>query len=301
MAEKKNLAEILVGRKTELRRMPYTKRDISLYAIAVGAKPEDLIYTYDKGMKVIPTFGTLPCWAALGVEPHLDLPFPASMYTMDHVDVKKTYLHMDHEIVMHRPIDVDGEELVWQDEITDVYDRGEGKGIAVRSECAVTDKTGEPLCTNRFSTFFFEGGGFGGNPMPKSDVTIPERDPDETEEDYVGPVQNMLYRLTGDTNLVHSDPEYARKVGLDRPIMQGLCTFGYAARMIIEKMIPGKPENMKRMAARMTGIVYPGSTLRLSIWKEREGAVLFRMAAKEQSGGGGEMVVLDKGVFEFTD
>lgn len=102
-----------------------------------------------------------------------------------------------------------------QDVITDVYDRGEGKGAVVKTKLDVRDEAGNLVCTNYSTTFFHEAGGFGGKPMPKSDVVIPDREPDIEVDDYISPVQNLLYRLTGDTNRVHADPEYAQKMGYE--------------------------------------------------------------------------------------
>ena len=120
----------------------------------------------------------------------------------------------------------------------------------VKTQIDVRDEAGNLVCTNRSTTFFHEAGGFGGPPMPKSDVVIPDRAPDYEEEDYISPVQHLLYRLTGDTNLIHVDPDYARKMGLESSCMQGLCSFGFSCRMAIGALIPGQPERMRRMAAR---------------------------------------------------
>ncbi len=301
MAEK-DLAKLLNGRKTEERRFAYTAKDVMLYALAVGAGPDDIDYTFERGkdgsgLKALPSFGALPCWAALGTEPARDLPEPASMMALEYIDLKKHYLHMDLEIVMERPVDPYGGVLVWQDEITDVFDRGEGKGIAVQDEIVVKDGSGETICTDRFKTYFFEGGGFGGAPMPKSEVVMPEREADRECEDHVGPMQHMIYRLTGDTNLIHADPEYAEKFGMEGPIVQGSCSFGYACRMLVRAYIPGEPERMKRMASRMSAVLYPDTPVRLEMWDADEagaGRAYFRLVDLKTGA-----AVLDKGVFEW--
>lgn len=298
-----DLAKLLKGRSTEQRKIVYTARDVMLYALAVGAGPDDLEFTFENGkdgsgLKAIPSFGTLPCWAALVTEPHYDIPEPASMMALEYFGLRKHYLHMDHEIVMSKPIDPDGGAFVWSSEITDVYDRGEGKGAAVEEELVIRDGSGDTVCTNRFKTYFFEGGGFGGEPMPKSRVAIPEREPDAACEDHVGPMQHMLYRLTGDTNLIHADPAFAEKYGMEGPIVQGLCSFGFACRMLCGEYIPGEPERMKRMAARMSAVLYPDTPVRLETWNEEAAtgskAAVFRLMNMKT----GE-AVLDRGVFEW--
>lgn len=99
---------------------------------------------------------------------------------------------MDHEIIWHKPIDPIKGTFQWQDEITDIYDRGEGRGAVVKTKVLARDEAGQPVCTNYSSTFFHEAGGFGGQPMPKSDIVIPDRDPDYCEDDYVTETQNLL-------------------------------------------------------------------------------------------------------------
>ena len=182
----------------------------------------------------------------------------------------------------------------YQDLITDVYDRGEGKGAVVKTKVLVRDEAGNDVCTNYSTTFFHEAGGFGGPPMPKSSVEIPERDPDFEIDDYISPIQNLLYRLTGDTNLVHVDPDYAKKMGFETSFMQGLCSFGFSCRMAIETLIPGQPERMTRMAAQMSSVLFPDTPVSLQVWKMDEGIAYFRFMNKTTG-----KPVLNRGVFEW--
>lgn len=130
--------------------------------------------------------------------------------------------------------------------------------------------------------------------MPKSPVVIPERKPDVEADDYISPVQNLLYRLTGDTNLVHVDPEYARKMGFESSFMQGLCSFGFACRMAIAALIPGEPERMTRMAAQMSSVLYPDTPVRLELWHAGEKQAYFRLMNLKTG-----KPVLNRGVFEW--
>lgn len=205
-----------------------------------------------------------------------------------------SFLNMDHEIIMHRPIDPIKGTFQWQDEITDVYDRGEGKGAVVKTKIVVRDEAGRDVCTNYSTTFFHEAGGFGGVPMPKSSVVIPDREPDVTVDDYISPVQNLLYRLTGDTNLVHVDPEYTQKMGFEKPFMQGLCSFGFSCRMAISALIPGEPERMTRMAAQMTSVLFPDTPVQLQLWKMSDHQAYFKFVNKNTG-----KAVLNRGVFEW--
>ncbi len=195
---------------------------------------------------------------------------------------------------MNRPIDPIKGTFVYRDIITDIYDRGEGKGAVIKTCCDVYDEAGNLICTNISSTIFPDCGGFGGPPLPKSSVHIPNRIPDLTVEDYITPVQNVLYRLTGDTNLVHVDPEYAKEHGFDRVFMQGLCSFGFACRMAIGALIPGQPERMTHISAQMRSVLYMDTPITLELWKESETSSLFRLRDSRTGS-----PILDRGVFQW--
>ncbi len=222
------------------------------------------------------------------------MPFPASMLALDIVKPTIQFLNMDHEIFMYRPIDAIKGTFQYQDEIVDVYDRGEGKGAVIKTKLDVRDEAGRMVCTNYSTTFFHEAGGFGGKPMPPSTIVIPEREPDYISEDYITPVQNLLYRLTGDTNLTHVDPEVAVKGGFPKPFVHGLCSFGFSCRMAIGQLCPGEPERMTHMAAQMRSVLYPDTHVRLQLWAMDEGKAYFRFINIEN----GEPI-LDRGIFEW--
>lgn len=292
--EKQDLAALLVGKRMEPRYMEYNWRDVALYALSVGAKRDDLQYVYEKQLKAIPTYGTIPYWGTVNVRPYQWMPLPASMLAEEIIKPTISYLNMDHEIIMHRPIDPIKGTFQYQDVITDVFDRGEGKGAVVKSKVLVRDEAGNDVCTNYSTTFFHEAGGFGGPPMPKSSVVIPDTAPDVELDDYISPVQNLLYRLTGDTNLVHVDPEYAKKMGFDGSFMQGLCSFGFSCRLAIQALIPGEPERMTRMAAQMTSVLFPDTPVKLQLWKVGDNTAYFRFMNVTTG-----KPVLNRGVFEW--
>lgn len=275
--------------------MEYTWRDMALYALAVGAKADDLEYTYEKNMKAIPTFGVLPYWGTVNITPRLPHPEPAAQLADNIIHSTIAPLHMEHELIVYRPIDPIKGTLIFQDVITDVYDRGPGKGAVIKTKADVHDEAGNLICSNISSTLFQEGGGFGGNPMPKSTVKIPERDADIVVKDYISPVQNVLYRLCGDTNLVHVDPEFAKNRGFDKVFMQGLCSFGFSCRMAIGALIPSQPERMTRITAQMRSILYMDTPVELHIWKtDADTTVYFRLVDSHTGA-----AILDRGVFEW--
>lgn len=291
---KVDLEKLLVGQKTEQRYMVYNWRDVVLYALAVGAKSEDMCYTYEKCLKAIPTFGTIPYWGTVNVRPYQWMPLPASMKAVDIIQPTISYLNMDHELILHRPIDAIKGTFQYQDEIVAVYDRGEDRGAVVKTKMIVRDEAGNDVCTNYSTTFFHEAGGFGGRPMPKREVVFPDRDPDFEMEDFISPVQNLLYRLTGDTNRVHVDSDYARKMGFDRAFMQGLCSYGYACRMLLEGFLKGEPERMTYMYAQMSSVLYPGTPVKIQAWKMSEGIIYFKFINMNS-----RKPVLNRGIFKY--
>ena len=287
-----------IGRSIGPQKIEYNWRDMALYALAVGAHAEDLLYTYENGMKALPSFGVVPYWNAVNNYPQRPVPYPASSILKEALERESgkalAMLHFGHELIMHKPIDPLKGSLIFEDTITNVYDRGEGKGILVATDFPVYDEAGNMVCENKSSTVFFTGGGFGGEAPPKSTISIPDGPPDYVVEDYISKTQNALYRLTGDTNHVHISPEAAKKVGFDRTFMQGLCSFGFACRMGIQAIIPGEPERMTRMAVQMRNVCYPDSQIKFIGWNVGEGKVVFQLvnAADNQP-------ILDKCEFEY--
>ncbi len=286
-----------IGTTTGFRRIEYNWRDIALYALAVGAGEKDLLYVYEKNMKAIPSFGTVPYWNAVNSFPQRPEPYPGAFVVRNALEKESGViirgLHMEHTLIMHRAIDPMKGSLVFEDTITNIYDRGKGRGIIVETRVPVYDEAGNLVCENIANTMFYAFGGFGGEAPPASAVEIPEREPDASVINQLSLTANLLYRLTGDTNRIHVDPEVAQEEGFPRPFMQGLCSFGYACRMAISVLIPGEPERMNYISAQMRSICYPGSILRLDVW-EGECSAIFRLVNVED-----ERPVLDKGVFKW--
>jgi acyl dehydratase len=137
-------------------------------------------------------------------------------------------------------------------------------------------------------------GGFGGEEGTSRSVEFPGRGPDFTVEARPSPHQPLLYRLTGDFFALHVDPEFARASGFEKPIMHGLCTFGFACRALLQTLIPGEPERTRRMACRCTRPLYPGEPIRTLIWNTGEGKALWRVV---HAGSG--LSVIDGGEFEY--
>lgn len=250
----------------------YDWRDLILYHLSVGAGAEELEYVYEKDLKMLPAFGVIPCFATFGTDPHFDAPYlPTKL--LEGLRPEGT-LHMDHKLTIHRLPDPSGASLHMDKKISNIYDRGAEKGAKLMVDVTVSDEKG-PVFTNEIGYYNRYAGGFGGDQPPKSSVVIPDRAADMTISERYQDNANLLYRLTGDTHRLHVDPEIAKKSGFDRCIIHGLCSFGYACRMLIHALIPHEPERLKTLEVQFRNVAFPGEAFRLEIWKTGEKEAVF--------------------------
>ncbi len=271
-----------LGKKLGLMKKDYTWKDVVLYALGVGAGAEELDYTYEKNLKVIPTFSIAAVFDFLGQI--------ASASNMNLAGI----LHGEQELIFHRPIPTSG-TLTTDGKITHYYDKGP-KGALVVAESDTVDASGAKLFTSIVTVFARLDGGFGGENAPANVVEFPEREPDFSLDAAPSPNQPLIYRLSGDVFQLHVDPEFARMVGFERPIMHGLCTLGFACRALMASLTPGKPELVRRLACRFSKTLYPGDPIRTLIWKTAEGRAVWRTINAKT----GETVI-DNGVFEYGE
>jgi acyl dehydratase len=258
----------------------YDCRDVILYALSVGAGVDELNYTWEKNLKVIPTFSVAAIFDffwAVAKDSQLN---------------PRGALHGEQEILFHSPIPTSG-TLTTSGTITNYYDKGK-KGAVIRGESVTLHSNGGKLYTNVMSIFGRLDGGFGGEEGSSRTVEFPGRSPDFTVEALPSPDQPLLYRLTGDFFALHVDPDFAKASGFEKPIMHGLCTFGFACRALVKSLIPGEPERTARMACRFTRPLYPGEPIRTLIWKAEDGRALWRVI---HAGTG--QTLIDSGEFEY--
>lgn len=239
----------------------YSHKDVMLYALGVGLgqNPLDhreLAFVYEKDLQVLPTFPVV-----LGFDPFL---------LRDHdtgVDYTLT-VHGEEHLTLHRLPATSG-AIVARHRIRDVIDKGPGKGALLLMERAITDKaTGELIATIRQTVFCRGDGGFGSvRPSPPVHP-IPERAPDFVCDLATRPETALIYRLSADTNPLHADPDIARAAGFERPILQGLGTFGVAGHAILRTLCDYDPTRFHTMAGRFSAPVYPGETIRAEMWRD---------------------------------
>ncbi len=261
----------------------YTSKDSILYALGVclSADPLDrdqLRFTYEEDQFALPTMSVV----LAGPGFYLKRP----EFGVDWVKV----LHGEQGLEIHKTLPASG-HLVGETRITEIIDKGEGRGALIFSDRKVYEKaTGDHLCTLTSTTFARGDGGFGGPKIeaPKPHV-LPDRDADSVVELPTLPQAALIYRLSGDFNPLHADPRVATAAGFKAPILHGLATLGAAGHAILKEACGYNPALFKSMRLRFTSPVYPGETIVTELWKDGSD-ISFRSRVKER-----DVVVLNNG------
>jgi NAD(P)-dependent dehydrogenase (short-subunit alcohol dehydrogenase family)/acyl dehydratase/putative sterol carrier protein len=270
-----------IGAKVGPLTKTYDWKDLVTYGLGVGAGYEDLAYCYEDGIKAIPSYAAAVAFPFLtdsGLAAEVN---PAGL------------LHGEQDIVFHNPIPPKG-TLTTQGKIKGAYDKGKDKGAILITEADTFHDSGQKLFTNKFTLFCRLDGGFGGPNVPPEEADFPDRAPDLEEAVTPAKDQPLLYRLSGDVYPLHADTKFAQMSGFDRPIMHGLCTMGYACRLLIKNLFPDQPERMKRLRVRFSKPLYPGTPISIQIWKTGDQKALFRVVNNEK----GE-IAIDRGIVEW--
>ncbi|SDK91667.1 MaoC family dehydratase [Nonomuraea jiangxiensis] len=261
----------LIGVENPPHERTWTAKDTMLYALGVGAGLSELEFTTEKGQRVLPTFAVLAAQAPGRRLGDFD---PARL------------VHAEQSFELHRELPAAG-GVRTTTKVTGIYDKGSG-ALVVTEARAVDLDTGEPVISGRSSLFIRGEGGFGGDRGPRDDWAAPDRAPDHKVTYPTLPEQALIYRLSGDYNPLHSDPEFAARAGFDRPILHGLCTYGVTGRALLHAVAGSDPGRFRAMSGRFSSPVFPGESLTVSIWVD--GAeVLFRTAKDDGT------VVIDRG------
>ena len=284
-----------VGSKGSPRTWAWDSKDALLYALGVGCGVCDpvgaeLEFTTENTMgvdqKVLPTFCVLAGFNAEGGKSAM-----ANAGTYD----PRMLVHGEQGIRLHRPIPVSG-EISLTDEITGIYDKGKGAVIASKG-VATLAADGKPLFETTSSVFIVGEGGFGGDRGPADKPNeAPGRAPDLSVTYQTRPDQALLYRLSGDRNPLHSDKTFSDVGGFPKPILHGLCTYGFTGRALLSSLCGNDPARFKAMEGRFSSPVLPGEALTIKIWTG-EGA---GKTAIFQTVGGDGRVVINNGGFEYA-
>ncbi|MDY6795832.1 MAG: MaoC/PaaZ C-terminal domain-containing protein [Actinomycetota bacterium] len=261
----------VVGKELDSMEFAFEKKDVILYALGVGAgyDADELKFVYENGLEALPTFGVVP-------------PFPALMglVAVEGIDINLVMLvHGEQYLEIRKPIPAGG-KLITKPKIAAVWDKT--KGAVIELDADTVDESGEVVFYNKFSSFIRGEGGFGGERGPEPGNEPPERDPDKVVEMKTLTIQAMIYRLSGDYNPLHIDPNFAGMAGFDRPILHGLCTFGHAGRAVLREYCDNDPAKFKAIKVRFSRPVWPGDTIITQMWKEENDKIVFRCTTKER-------------------
>jgi 3-hydroxyacyl-CoA dehydrogenase/3a,7a,12a-trihydroxy-5b-cholest-24-enoyl-CoA hydratase len=274
--------DLALGYEFPAAKSAYTERDVSLYALGVGAGDAplqdsnlQLVYeNHGQGFKVLPTFIVAPVIKMIIAQVSSGSMAPGLHFGLDRL------LHGEQYTELIRPMPP-AAKLTHRSKVTDIFDKG--KGALVIIETGSFDEEGDLIARNVFTAFIRGAGGWGGDRGPSSEINVPpDRTPDVVTEQQVAPNQGLLYRLSGDGNPLHVDPGFAKAFGFERPILHGLCTYGYVARHVIDAFSGGDPRYFKSIQVRFAGSVFPGETLVTEMWKESKTRIVFRCKVAER-------------------
>lgn len=263
----------------------WTSKDSLLYALGVGAGAADptgaeLSFTTENtagvDQQALPTMAVV-----LGAGGNLLGELGDPNYNL--------LLHAAQDVHLHQPLPAAATANVTST-IAEIWDKGKAALVITETTATDANNNDEPLFTTRSSLFFRGEGGWGGESGPKNTVEIPDRDPDTAVTLNTRTDQALLYRLNGDRNPLHSDPAFAERAGFPKPILHGLCTYGFTGRGLLEGACGGDPDQFGSMTGRFTSPVMPGEDLTVRMWIDGDTA-LFQTAA------GDGRIVIDKGVF----
>ena len=252
----------------------------------------ELGYVYELGsdFRVLPTYGVMPqSNAMLAAAKTGGLKLPGMNFGFDRL------LHGEQYTEIKRPLPPQA-KLRHVFKFKEAFDKAPNAVVtfAVHSY----DETGEEIIYNEMTSFVKGAGGWGGNRGPSADINVPPaREPDAVIEEKTDDNQTLLYRLSGDWNPLHADPAFAKAFGYEKPILHGMCTFGYCGRHVVKAFSGNDPRYFKSIKVRFAKSVFPGETLVTKMWKESDTRIIFETSVKER----GEVVIKNAAVELYAE
>ncbi|MBK5331616.1 MAG: MaoC family dehydratase N-terminal domain-containing protein [Ilumatobacteraceae bacterium] len=272
-----------VGSVGEPYEASWTSKDALLYAVGIGAGTNELAFTTENTngveQQVFPTFAVVVGWGGGSAMRNIGTFNPALL------------VHGQQAITLHKALPVAG-SVNLQSRIVAMHDKG--KATVVVSETVATDLAdGQPMYTNLSSVFIRGEGGWGGDRGPSGPQNVPpDRAPDHEVTYQTSPDQALVYRLSGDHNPLHSDPSFAAMGGFDRPILHGLCSYGFTGRALLHTLCGSDAARFHHIEGRFASPVLPGDALTVAMWETVDGTAVFTTSV-------GDRAVIDQGLIRF--
>lgn len=274
----------------------YDERDLSIYALGIGAAEDpldakELAQVYEMagdGFKAAATYAAMPAMNAMleGAKtgkfslPGLNYGFDRVLHGEQYTEIKQTLLP--------------SAALTHTYSVKDIYDKA--PNAVVIMAMSSKDEDGNEVAYNEQTIFVRGAGGWGGDRGPSANANeLPSREPDQVVVEKVPTNQALLYRLSGDWNPLHADPNMAKAFGFDKPILHGMCTYGYVGRHIVSAFCDNDPRYLKSIKVRFAESVFPGETIETRLWKE-DGKVIFESRVQER-----DLVVIQNAAAELFD
>ena len=272
-----------VGTQGEPFVVSWDSKDCLLYAVGIGAGADDLSFSTENSKDVVqqvyPTFPVIVTRDPGSPMRNIGTFNPAML------------VHGQQAVTLHRSVPVEGSARIVT-RITGIYDKGKGAVIATE-QVAVDAKDGSPMFTLNSSAFIRGEGGWGGDRGPGGDKNVPpSRTADHTVKYRTSPDQAYVYRLSGDRNPLHSDPKFAAMGGFDKPILHGLCTYGFTGRALLASLCNNDASRFTHIEGRFASPVIPGEELTVAIWQTGSGEAVFTTSV-------GDRTVLDQGLVRY--
>ena len=250
----------------------YSDKDSILYSLGIGLGNDpmnlnELKYVYENSQSVLPSMAT-------NFQYHSPLLLKTNINFI-------MVVHGEQRLSITNALPVSG-DFIANARVIGCYDKGPARGAIIEVETTVKNKkNNEEICKLVSTTFARGDGGFGGPDSPKKEIFIPDGEPDYVSEVSTKPDQALIFRLSGDYNPLHSDPNFAKAAGFEKPILHGMCTYGIACRSLVNEICENDASKLKRFDCRFSSPVYPGETIITEMWK-KDKMIYFNSKVKER-------------------
>ena len=274
----------IMNLKSENVEISYSDKDSILYSLGIGLGNDpmnlnELKYVYENSQSVLPSMAT-------NFQYHSPLLLKTNINFI-------MVVHGEQRLSITNALPVSG-DFIANAKVIGCYDKGPARGAIIEVETTVKNKkNNEEICKLVSTTFARGDGGFGGPDSPKKEIFIPDGEPDYVSEVSTKPDQALIFRLSGDYNPLHSDPNFAKAAGFEKPILHGMCTYGIACRSLVNEICENDASKLKRFDCRFSSPVYPGETIITEMWK-KDKMIYFNSKVKER-----DKLVLKNGVSEI--